>query len=574
MTVEVIENLFTVVVDETTENVTITYVGAQGPAGPAGSTGPQGISVTGPTGIQGIQGIQGETGPTGLQGIQGVTGLIGPTGLQGVQGATGLQGPTGIQGMQGPTGNIGPTGIQGVTGLQGIQGVTGLQGITGPQGIQGITGPTGIQGLTGPIGPGVPSGGNEGEYLIKASATNFDLDWVDRVKASMIKATVKNVSGGTLLKGTPVYSTGSVSGFSLHVDMADAGDPAKMPAIGVLNQNLDDDEEGELIILGEIQGVDTNSYAPGTEVYVADGGGWQAGPPTDSSVEVQFLGVVTRQNANGGGYVSGTGRNDFFFYNTAINEFQGWNGTGWVTINETGPQGDTGPIGPTGLTGIAGATGLQGPTGPTGIQGITGPQGLQGSTGAIGPTGSQGIQGVTGPQGIQGVQGPTGPIGPTGDTGASGATGPTVYPGAGMAVSTGSAWGTSKTTPTGDVVGTSDTQTLTNKWINPRVVTASGTSGNLTINGDTTDLYKAEGLTGAITLLQPSGTPVDGQKLMIRLEDDGTARGITWTTSAGAFRAVGITLPTTTVLGKVTYVGCVYNSTDSFWDAVATVTQA
>lgn len=39
------------------------------------------------------------------------------------------------------------------------------------------------------------------------------------------------------------------------------------------------------------------------------------------------------------------------------------------------------------------------------------------------------------------------------------------YPAAGMAVSTGSAWGTSKTTPTGDVVGTSDSQTLTNKTL-------------------------------------------------------------------------------------------------------------
>lgn len=118
------------------------------------------------------------------------------------------------------------------------------------------------------------------------------------------------------------------------------------------------------------------------------------------------------------------------------------------------------------------------------------------------------------------------------------------------------------------------TQTLTNKRVNPRPVNASATSGNLTINGDTTDLYVAEGLTGAITFLQPSGTPVNGQKLLIRIKDNGTARGITWTTSAGAFRAVGITLPTTTVLGKVTYVGCVYNSADSFWDAVATVTQA
>jgi hypothetical protein len=105
-------------------------------------------------------------------------------------------------------------------------------------------------------------------------------------------------------------------------------------------------------------------------------------------------------------------------------------------------------------------------------------------------------------------------------------------------------------------------------------VNASATSGTITPDGDTTDLYIAEGLTGAITLAVPSGTPSNGQKLLIRLKDNGTARGITWTTSAGGYRAIGITLPTTTVLSKTTYVGCVYNSADSFWDAVATVTQA
>lgn len=123
-------------------------------------------------------------------------------------------------------------------------------------------------------------------------------------------------------------------------------------------------------------------------------------------------------------------------------------------------------------------------------------------------------------------------------------------------------------------ITSTSTSTLTNKRINPRVVAASATSGSLTPNGDTTDVYNAMGLTGAITLNAPSGTPVDGQKLIIRLEDNGTGRGITWTTSSGAFRAVGVTLPTTTTASKVSYIGCVYNSTDVFWDIIAVATQA
>jgi hypothetical protein len=88
------------------------------------------------------------------------------------------------------------------------------------------------------------------------------------------------------------------------------------------------------------------------------------------------------------------------------------------------------------------------------------------------------------------------------------------------------------------------------------------------------DLVVITAQAAALTLAAPTGSLVQGQALMIRIKDDGTARGITWTSGAGGYRAIGITLPTTTVISKTTYVGLIYNSTDSRWDAIGVTTEA
>lgn len=124
------------------------------------------------------------------------------------------------------------------------------------------------------------------------------------------------------------------------------------------------------------------------------------------------------------------------------------------------------------------------------------------------------------------------------------------------------------TLPTGAVVGTTDTQTLTNKRVTARVV-AIADAATITPTGDTADQYEVTALAQAATIAAPSGTPTDGQKLILRIKDNGTARALTWTTTSGAYRAVGVTLPTTTVLSKVVYIGCIWNAQDNFWDAVA-----
>jgi hypothetical protein len=69
----------------------------------------------------------------------------------------------------------------------------------------------------------------------------------------------------------------------------------------------------------------------------------------------------------------------------------------------------------------------------------------------------------------------------------------------------------------------------------------------------------------------PTGTPVQGTKLIIRIKDNGTVRTIGWNAT---YKPIGVTLPTTTVANKLIYVGCIYNSTVPQWDVVAVASEA
>lgn len=123
---------------------------------------------------------------------------------------------------------------------------------------------------------------------------------------------------------------------------------------------------------------------------------------------------------------------------------------------------------------------------------------------------------------------------------------------------------------TGTVVVADATQTLTNKRVTPRVATVAGGS-SVTPTADSSDHFTVTALSAAATFAAPSGTPTDGQKLIIRIKDNGTARALTWN---AIYREIGASLPSTTVISKTTYIGLIYNSADTKWDVVAAVTQA
>ena len=115
-------------------------------------------------------------------------------------------------------------------------------------------------------------------------------------------------------------------------------------------------------------------------------------------------------------------------------------------------------------------------------------------------------------------------------------------------------------------VGRTTTDTLTNKRHTPRVYnTASNTS--LTPEIATYDNFEITALAGAITINNhATSTPAAGEKMIIRLKDNGVARGISFGTY---YRAMGNTLPTTTVVSKTLYMGFIWNAADTKWDLVA-----
>lgn len=121
---------------------------------------------------------------------------------------------------------------------------------------------------------------------------------------------VRNTSGGAIPLGSIVYVDGfNVGQNRILIDLADANDANKMPAIGFVAATIGNGANGQVITSGNAiglintaavainQGVWVDSAVPGGHVFVR--------PSVDY---IQRIATVTRVNANGNILVQGAGR--------------------------------------------------------------------------------------------------------------------------------------------------------------------------------------------------------------------------------------------------------------------------
>ena len=142
--------------------------------------------------------------------------------------------------------------------------------------------------------------------LTRNSASEVTIDAVGDGEA--VKIGVKNTSGSTITKGTPVYITGTVgASFTAEVAPADASNAAKMPSTGLLETDLAHNAIGYAVTAGLLKNlvtdpIDTVTPSINQTIYVKAGGGLTTTKPTGTNL-IQNVGKIGRVSTTSAGSV-------------------------------------------------------------------------------------------------------------------------------------------------------------------------------------------------------------------------------------------------------------------------------
>jgi hypothetical protein len=161
------------------------------------------------------------------------------------------------------------------------------------------------------------SPGTAGQVL---SSTVTGTSWIDpdtlvSAASKLVVIACKNVSGTPILKGTPVYQSGTVGATDvIEVEPADATiSTGYLPAIGILQTTLNNNGFGNVVITGEFLNYSTADIPTdrpggdpftGDTVYLAVGGGLTCIKPTGAGNAIQNVGLIGKVSGGNAGSIT------------------------------------------------------------------------------------------------------------------------------------------------------------------------------------------------------------------------------------------------------------------------------
>ncbi|KKN02365.1 hypothetical protein LCGC14_1118390, partial [marine sediment metagenome] len=146
------------------------------------------------------------------------------------------------------------------------------------------------------------------------SGTNVTISGVDNPTDNRVDFTIaatgvgsevvfkaRKDSAGTITKGSAVHLAGFNPSGYIEVEEADADDPTKMPAIGLAETDLTNSSTGQVILVGELTGLDTTGLVFGDDLFVSTTPGvLTATKPTGNSAQIQKVAEVARVHGSQG----------------------------------------------------------------------------------------------------------------------------------------------------------------------------------------------------------------------------------------------------------------------------------
>lgn len=162
--------------------------------------------------------------------------------------------------------------------------------------------------------------GAEANVYFRWNETDEHFEWgeadgtfrkITDAAATVVQA--RNESGATIPSGSPVYVTGySAGGSKPLVDIADADDAAKMPALGITLSEVTNNSDVLVGTYGVFAEANTGVFTEGDELYIDTvAGKLTATRPTGSTTKIQKIGQVLRSHASAGSIlIQGAGRSN------------------------------------------------------------------------------------------------------------------------------------------------------------------------------------------------------------------------------------------------------------------------